>query len=166
MYWLFSESAVPAAREVLKSNLLPAHTCFCPGPEIDDHITHSKANSMEKKTHPACSSTHTLLCTAFHTHCTCRLCFRVCPVLDWLLCCLQSKAIAAGFLTGVHSTSLNLKTVGAEALPSSVCNEPPRTDCFHLNAQNERLERGSVLCKFSRIGETVIFPKRNRTFKE
>lgn len=46
---VISEPAVSAAQEVLKNYLLSAHTCFCPGPEIDDHITHSKANSVKKK---------------------------------------------------------------------------------------------------------------------
>lgn len=37
------------SRKFLKNNLLPAHTWFCAGREIEDHITHSKANSVEKK---------------------------------------------------------------------------------------------------------------------
>lgn len=49
MCWLFSEFAIPAAQEVLKNNLILAHTSFSDGPEIDDHIIHSKANSVEKK---------------------------------------------------------------------------------------------------------------------
>lgn len=49
------------SQEVLKNNLLPAHTCLCPGPEIDDRITHSKANSMEENTHTACLQFHTYI---------------------------------------------------------------------------------------------------------
>lgn len=85
MCWLFSESEVPAVQEVIKNNLLLAHTCFCTGPEIDDHITRSKANSMEKNKNKIYIYTHTpslklqkyITILWLHTHCTCRLCFRV-----------------------------------------------------------------------------------------